>query len=118
MTVRRGNLTQQCRTELTNGERLCDDQRVAPQQWLRHGKAFVPCVIWDISGGGARLAVGHSLADLPHDCEVVWTDARFVGVKFHLSRVNTRSARLFESSFWLPTTNSKIAVSRRVAPYR
>jgi PilZ domain-containing protein len=59
-------------------------------------KPPVPCVIWDISDGGARLAVGHSLATLPRhftlnlfrdgsvrrDCEVVWTDARFVGVKF------------------------------------
>jgi hypothetical protein len=56
----------------------------------------VPCVIWDISEGGARLAIGHPLADLPRrftlnlfgdgsvrrDCEVVWTDARYVGVKF------------------------------------
>jgi hypothetical protein len=59
-------------------------------------KPSVPCVIWDISDGGARLAVGHPLADIPthftlnllrdgsgsRDCEVVWTDARFVGVKF------------------------------------
>ena len=56
----------------------------------------MPCVIWDISDGGARLAVGHSLTDLPRhftlnlfkdgsvrrDCEVVWTDTKFVGVKF------------------------------------
>jgi PilZ domain len=59
-------------------------------------KPSVPCVIWDISDGGARLAVGHALADLPRrftlnlfkdgsvkrDCEVVWTDTKFVGVKF------------------------------------
>jgi hypothetical protein len=56
----------------------------------------VDCVIWDISDGGARLAVGLQMADLPHhftlsffrdrsvkrDCEVVWMDKRFVGVKF------------------------------------
>jgi hypothetical protein len=56
----------------------------------------VTCVIWDISDGGARLAVAHPSANLPQhftlnlfkdgsvrrDCEVVWTDARFVGVKF------------------------------------
>jgi hypothetical protein len=56
----------------------------------------VTCVIWDISEGGARLAIAHPLANLPHrftlnlfkdgsvrrDCEVVWTDARFVGVRF------------------------------------
>jgi hypothetical protein len=59
-------------------------------------KSPVACVIWDISEGGARLAVAHPLATLPHhftlnlskdesvrrDCEVVWTDSRFVGVKF------------------------------------
>lgn len=56
----------------------------------------VRCVIWDISDGGARLAVAHPLADLPRtftlllfkdasvqrNCEVVWTDARYVGVRF------------------------------------
>ena len=55
----------------------------------------IPCVIWDISDGGARLAVAHPLADLPvtftlkskdtnlhRTCQVVWTDTRFVGVKF------------------------------------
>jgi hypothetical protein len=56
----------------------------------------VSCVIWDISDGGARLAVALPLANLPNrftlnlfpdgkvqrSCEVVWTDARFVGVKF------------------------------------
>jgi hypothetical protein len=59
-------------------------------------KPPVSCVIWDISEGGARLAIAHPLATLPRhftlnlfkdgsvrrDCEVVWTDARFVGVKF------------------------------------
>jgi hypothetical protein len=55
----------------------------------------VRCVIWDISDGGARLAVARPLADLPptftlvlskdtppRNCQVVWTDARYVGVKF------------------------------------
>ncbi len=56
----------------------------------------VPCVIWDMSEGGARLAVARSLTGLPstftlvlykdgsvrRDCEVVWTDPRYVGVKF------------------------------------
>jgi hypothetical protein len=60
------------------------------------GTRSVPCVIWDISDGGARLAVGLPLADLPHqftlnifadgsvqrNCEMVWIDKRFVGVKF------------------------------------
>jgi hypothetical protein len=60
------------------------------------GKPSVTCVIWDMSEGGARLAIALPMADLPHHftlvlrkdgnvqrgCEVVWTDRRFVGVKF------------------------------------
>jgi hypothetical protein len=55
----------------------------------------VRCVIWDMSEGGARLAVARPLADLPttftlvlssdntrRNCQVVWTDKRYVGVKF------------------------------------
>jgi hypothetical protein len=61
-------------------------------------KSPVNCVIWDISEGGARLTVAHPLADLPHqftlnlnffkngsaqrNCEIIWIDKRFVGVKF------------------------------------
>jgi PilZ domain len=59
-------------------------------------KPSVECVIWDISEGGARLAVALPLADLPQNftlslfqdesvqrkCEVVWMDKRFLGVKF------------------------------------
>lgn len=52
------------------------------------------CVIWDMSEGGARLAVARPLLNLPprftlllegkvqRKCEVVWTDARYVGVRF------------------------------------
>jgi hypothetical protein len=60
------------------------------------GEPWMNCRIWDISEAGARLAVTLSLANLPHrftlslfknesvmrDCEVVWTDKRFVAVKF------------------------------------
>ena len=56
----------------------------------------VNCIIWDWSEGGARLAVDAPLATLPshfklvlyrgarvhRNCKAVWTDARFVGVKF------------------------------------
>jgi hypothetical protein len=56
----------------------------------------VRCVIWDISDGGARLSVALPLANLPptftlvmfkdasvrRDCEVVWTDTQYVGIKF------------------------------------
>ncbi len=56
----------------------------------------IPCIVFDISNGGARLAVGRSTRDLPdrftlmlykdgsvqRDCEVVWFDSKYVGVKF------------------------------------
>lgn len=56
----------------------------------------VRCIIWDMSDGGARLAIAHPVAELPRrfsllltkdatvrrNCEIVWTDDRFVGVKF------------------------------------
>ncbi len=56
----------------------------------------VSCRICDMSDGGARLAVSHPIANLPRtftlmlfkdasvqrDCEVVWTDSRYVGIKF------------------------------------
>jgi len=56
----------------------------------------VPCVVWDMSDGGARLAVAYPLASLPRtftlalykdgsvrrNCEVVWTDTRYIGVRF------------------------------------
>lgn len=59
-------------------------------------KPSVRCVVCDISNGGARLAVAPPIMTLPprfllqldqdgrvqRKCEVVWTDARFVGVKF------------------------------------
>jgi hypothetical protein len=54
------------------------------------------CVICDISDGGARLSMEPPIADLPpsfilvvhkqalvhRKCQVVWTNGRFVGVKF------------------------------------
>ncbi len=56
----------------------------------------IPCVIFDISNGGARLAIGRSTKDLPdrftlmlykdgsaqRECEIVWFDYKYVGVKF------------------------------------
>jgi hypothetical protein len=59
-------------------------------------KPSVDCVIWDISDGGARLAIALPLADLARHfilnllrdesvqrlCEVVWMDKRFVGIRF------------------------------------
>ena len=52
------------------------------------------CVIWDMSETGARLAMARPLLNVPptftlllegkiqRKCEVVWTDARHVGVRF------------------------------------
>jgi len=52
------------------------------------------CVIWDMSESGARLAAARPLLHFPprftlfldgkvqRKCEVVWTDARYVGVRF------------------------------------
>jgi PilZ domain len=59
-------------------------------------ESSVRCVVWDISDGGARLAIARPLMNLPprfrlslgrdgrdqRNCEVVWTDTRFVGVRF------------------------------------
>jgi hypothetical protein len=70
--------------------------RRAPTLTFGDQKPSVDCVIWDISEGGARLAVALTMADLPRnftlnlfrdenvqrDCEVVWMDRRYVGVTF------------------------------------
>jgi hypothetical protein len=90
--------------ERPNSGRRTAEQRTTLRRHTRRAatvilateKPPVSCVVWDISEGGARLAVAHPLATLPRhftlnlfkdgsvrrDCEVVWTDARFVGVKF------------------------------------
>jgi hypothetical protein len=57
--------------------------------------ALIPCVVWDLSAKGARLAIADKSGDLPtkfflllrgedvrRKCQIVWTGARFVGVKF------------------------------------
>jgi hypothetical protein len=70
-------------------------RRVAKLSFGKDGPSL-NCLVWDISEIGARLGIEHSLADLPHhftltlfkdcrvqrDCEVVWSDKRFVAVKF------------------------------------
>jgi hypothetical protein len=59
-------------------------------------EAPVPCVVWDMSDSGARLAIARPMTELPktfslvlykdgsvaRNCEVVWLDARYVGVRF------------------------------------
>lgn len=83
---------------------LLREKRKNPRRYIRRAAQLVfsahelpiDCVIWDMSDGGARLAVACPLANLPsaftmvlfkganvhRKCEVVWKDARFVGVKF------------------------------------
>lgn len=70
-------------------------RRAALVSFASVGKPF-PCVVWDMSDSGARLAIACPAADVPREfhliltrdgsvrrnCEVVWTNARFVGVKF------------------------------------
>lgn len=82
------------RLEKRNSVRVAT--RRAAQVHLGEDAKPVRCVIWDISDGGARLAIARPLLNLPHSftlslsnnrsvqrkCEVVWTDTRFVGVKF------------------------------------
>src|SRR5580692_7468153 len=73
------------------------------RRWMRRDaqvifeghEQFIGCVVHDISNGGARLSFTAPLAVLPRtftlvlfkdsvqrDCELVWSDRRFVGIKF------------------------------------
>jgi hypothetical protein len=80
------------------------DQRKAKRRPMRRAALVsfapagkpLPCVVWDMSESGARLAIACPTAEVPREfhllltgdgsvrrhCEVVWTNARFVGVKF------------------------------------
>jgi hypothetical protein len=80
------------------------ESRKSPRRWtrrtadliLRADEPPIPCVIIDLSNSGARLTVSRTLASITRnftlllykdgsvqrDCEVVWTDKRYVGVKF------------------------------------
>jgi hypothetical protein len=64
---------------------------------LDETRSPVQCVILHMSDGGARLAIAHPTDELPstfslllgkdaqsvrRNCEIVWTDRRFVGVRF------------------------------------
>jgi hypothetical protein len=67
-------------------------------------KQAICCVIHDISNDGARLSFTAPLALLPRtctlvlfkdsvqrDCELVWSDRRFIGVKFISQWFGTKS---------------------------
>jgi hypothetical protein len=65
----------------------------------------IRCVIYDLSNGGARLCFDAPYADVPRtftlvlfkdsvqrDWELVWTDGRYVGVKFVSQWFGTKSS--------------------------
>ena len=70
--------------------------RRAASVLLETARPPVRCEIWDMSDGGARLTIAYPPGDLPRtfallltkdasaqrNCEVVWMDSRFVGVRF------------------------------------
>jgi hypothetical protein len=82
----------------------CQEQRMTLRQPMRRGAQAVfnaseppiPCVIWDMSSGGARLVLTRPHKNLPpsftlvlckkprleRKCEIVWIGPRFIGVKF------------------------------------
>jgi hypothetical protein len=84
--------------------RLRHEQRMTSRRPMRRGAQAVfnaseppiPCIIWDLSDGGARLALTRPLRDLPpsftlvlfkeprlaRKCEIIWIGSRFMGVKF------------------------------------
>jgi hypothetical protein len=78
------------------------ESRKSPRRPLRYAASLtvgtdaqpIPCVIWDISDGGARLAAArhHELPErfililaeqgIERRCEIIWRNQRFVGVRF------------------------------------
>lgn len=80
------------------------ESRKTARRWMRRsatvvfdaGREPINCIIFDISDGGARLAIAHPSSEIPHsftlllfkdgslqrECEIVWHDNRYVGVKF------------------------------------
>jgi hypothetical protein len=81
-----------------------EERRKSRRRWMRRDAEIIlgaqisplPCVILDLSHTGARLAVGSPSADLPRhftlilfkdgslqrDCEIVWSDRHYAGVRF------------------------------------
>lgn len=83
------------------------------RRWMRrdaqvlfdaHGRP-ISCIIHDLSNGGARLGFADPVSGVPHtftlvlfkdgvqrECEMVWTDGHFVGVKFISQWFGTKSS--------------------------
>ena len=89
------------------------ESRKNVRRWMRRQaeviveshKLPIRCVIHDLSNGGARLSLTARLPDLPssitlvlfkdsvqRDCEIVWTDGYFIGVKFISEWFGTKSS--------------------------
>jgi hypothetical protein len=75
-----------------------------------HGQP-IRCVVRDLSNGGARLGFTVGSGDLPkaftlvlfkdsiqRDCEMVWTDGRFVGVRFTSQWFGTKPSERVSAS--------------------
>lgn len=78
------------------------ENRKSARRWVRHHAQIildthvqVPCVLHDISDSGARLGLSQLTTTLPdaftlalydgsvlRECEVVWCESKFVGVRF------------------------------------
>jgi hypothetical protein len=82
---------------------------------LEGHEQLIGCVVHDISDGGTRLSFAAPSANLPHtftlalfkdsvqrDCELVWSDRRFVGVKFTSQWFGTKIPES-KSAFKKPT---------------
>jgi hypothetical protein len=95
------------------------ESRKSLRRWMRrdahvifkaHGQP-IRCVVRDLSNGGARLGFTVGSADLPNaftlvlfkdsiqrDCEMVWTDGRFVGVRFTSQWFGTKPSERVSAS--------------------
>jgi hypothetical protein len=78
----------------------------------------ISCIVWDLSGTGARISAPH-INLLPNQfalllqpngedrrvCQIVWRDARFVGVSFvsqkSAERINSSPAADDVGQYWL-----------------
>jgi hypothetical protein len=95
------------------------ESRKSVRRWMRrHAQVIlegheqlIGCVVHDISDSGARLSFAAPLAHLPRiftlvlfkdsvqrDCELVWSDRRFAGVKFTSEWFGTKTSERKSSS--------------------
>jgi hypothetical protein len=89
------------------------ESRKSVRRWMRrHAQVIlegheqlIDCIVHDISDGGARFSFAAPLANLPRtftlvlfkdsvqrECELVWSDRRFAGVKFTSEWFGTKTS--------------------------